>query len=315
MDDSTRRALLLRRMAWLCVVLVLAITSLSAFIRLTRAGLGCADWPACYGQALREQQQGRTPAAHDSAAVVAARIAHRVVASATLLLVAVMAMTCLGPRPRWWPEGRRALALLALALFLALLGRWSAAARVPAVTLGNLLAGFTMLALAWNLARNTGCAPRVRPSTGLRRWAMVAVAVLCVQIALGGLVSAGYAGLSCPDLAACDAQGVSWRALDPWHEPLLDTTHAGNPAGALLQQAHRLGALLLAALLLTLGGVALRRGPRAAGAALLALVAVQVALGSVLVVGALPLPVALGHNLVAGLLLAATLDLASPPLR
>jgi cytochrome c oxidase assembly protein subunit 15 len=266
---------------------------------------------------LREQQQGGLAAVDDSAAVVAARIAHRVIASATLLIVAMMAGTCLWPHPRWWHEGRLALALLGLAFFLAVLGRWSAAARVPAVTLGNLLAGFTMLALAWQLARSAGRASRVRPPAGLRACALAAIAVLYTQIALGGLVSAGYAGLSCPDLGACDTHGVSWRALDPWREPLLDAARSGNPAGALPQQAHRLGTLLLAALLLPLGIVALRRGPRPSGAALLAFFGMQAAIGITLVVGALPLPLALAHNLVAGLLLAATFDLAlgSPPLR
>ena len=314
MDDSTRRALLLRRMAWLCVVMVLAITTLSAYIRLTRAGLGCADWPACYGQALRRQPQGATIGIGDSDGVVAARLVHRVVASAALLLVALMAMTALGPRPRLWRAGRRALGLLGLALFLALLGRWSAAARVPAVTLGNLLAGFTMLALAWQLTRPTAYDPTARPTAGLRArasalrmLALAAISMLYLQIALGGLISAGYAGLACPELESCGAPGIAWHAFDPWREPPL-----GNPDGALLQLAHRLGALLLAALVPMLGIVALRRGRRAAGAALLGLFGVQVLLGSALVAGALPLGVALAHNLVAGLLLAAAFGLALP---
>ncbi|MEO8859526.1 MAG: COX15/CtaA family protein, partial [Burkholderiaceae bacterium] len=275
-------------------------------------------------------QQGHAPAASDSTAVVAARIAHRVVASTTLLLVAVMAMTCLAPRPRWWREGSRALALVALALFLALLGRWSSASRVPAVTMGNLLAGFAMLALAFNLARHAGRAAgagRGAPSAPshaigvhspaggrLRAWALLGVVLVAIQIALGGMVSSGYAGLSCPSLLTCDAGGIAWRALDPWREPMLGAMH-GNPDGALLQQVHRLGALLLIALLLPLGVMALRRGPRAAGGVLLVLMGIQVALGGALLLGALPLTVALAHNLVAGLLLATIFDLASPPLR
>ena len=106
MDDSGRRGRLLRRMALLCLLLVLVITSLSAFIRLSKAGLGCADWPACYGRALRQHQQGVAVAAEEQAATAAARLAHRVVASAALLLVIVMAMTALSSQPRHWRDSQ-----------------------------------------------------------------------------------------------------------------------------------------------------------------------------------------------------------------
>jgi len=315
MDDSERRGRLLRRMALLCLLLVLAITSLSAFIRLSKAGLGCADWPACYGRALRQQQHGVAVAPDEQAATAAARLAHRVVASTALLLVIVMAMTALTARPRLWREGRLALALLALALLLAVLGRFSSGLRVPAVAIGNLLGGFLMAALAWQLARSAG-RPAPAGAAPLRAWARLGIALLLLQVGLGGLVSAGFAGLACPHLGDCATQGLPWSALDPWREPLLDDAAGpGNAAGALLQQAHRLGALAVAALLLPLGVVALRTGRRLAGAALLCLVGVQLALGAALVVAALPLPVALAHNLVAALLLAALFDLAFAPAR
>lgn len=314
MDDSERRGRLLRRMALLCLLLVLVITSLSAFIRLSKAGLGCADWPACYGRALRQHQQGVAVAAEEQAATAAARLAHRVVASAALLLAVVMAMTALSSQPRHWREGRLALALLALALFLAVLGRFSSGVRAPAVAIGNLLGGFLMAALAWQLARSAGRPAPQRPAP-LRVWARLGIALLLLQVSLGGLVSAGFAGLACPRLADCAVQGLPWSALDPWREPLLDATRPGNAAGALLQQAHRIGALVVAALLLALGIAALRAGRRVAGGALLGLVGVQLALGATLVVAALPLPVALAHNLVAALLLAALFDLAFAPAR
>lgn len=79
--DPQRRLRLLQRLAWACAALMLATISLSAFMRLSQAGLGCADWPACYAQ------QYANAAGHG---VAAARLAHRFVASATLVLVIVM---------------------------------------------------------------------------------------------------------------------------------------------------------------------------------------------------------------------------------
>src|SRR3990167_6360490 len=169
--SAGKRLTLLHRMAWICAVLVLVITSLSAFIRLSKAGLGCEPWPQCYGQELRAQQQGAEPAQAD-AATAAARLAHRVIASTALLLILVMVMTALASRPALWPEGRLTLWLLFLALFLAVLGRWTSDARLPAVPLGNLLGGFAMFAVSVRLALVTSRPPTSSPAPDrLAGWA------------------------------------------------------------------------------------------------------------------------------------------------
>jgi len=260
-------------MALLCAALVLAITSLSAFIRLARAGLGCEPWPQCYGQSLSEATQA---AAQPVAPPVAlARLAHRVTAVAALVVIVMMVMTALLSAPILWREGAMALCLLALALFLAILGRWTADARVPAVVLGNLLAGFAMFALACRLALSTSRRPAGRPVPGA--WVGLAGALLVTQIALGGLASAGHAGISCPELARCDLSVASWQALNPWHAPLFDAADPANAAGALLHLLHRTAGLALLAVLLPLGIVAWRRGCRA-GAVLVLLLAALVSL-------------------------------------
>jgi cytochrome c oxidase assembly protein subunit 15 len=295
--------------AWACAALVLAITSLSAFIRLSQAGLGCEPWPQCYAQSLQVAGQRMAPPAEG--AVAAARITHRVVAVAALLFVIALVMMTLSKVPVLWREGRMALGLLALALFLAILGRWTTDARVPAVMLGNLLAGFAMFALSWRLVESTGRQPAASPAQpGLARWARIGLALLVAQIILGGLVSAGHAGLSCPRLPACDMAGGSWQLLNPWHETPLDVSDSINPAGALVHGLHRLGAVVVAAVLLPLGVAAWRGGQRA-GIAVILLLVVQVALGVLLVTGGLPLPMALAHNVTAALLLAAVLGLAA----
>jgi heme a synthase len=309
MFRSDPRIASLRKVAWACAALVLAITSLSAFIRLSGAGLGCEPWPQCYAQSLQSSGQHMAPPAEG--AVAAARITHRVVAVAALLLVISMVMTTLSKAPILWRQGRMALGLLALALFLAVLGRWTTDARVPAVMLGNLLAGFAMFALSCRLVQSTSQAPVATAAPdGLARWASLGVALLVAQIILGGLVSAGHAGLSCPELLTCDVGGGSWRLLNPWHETPIAVADPVNPAGALVHGLHRAGAVLVAAVLLPLGVAAWRRGRRAGAAVILLLVA-QAMLGALLIVGGLPLSLALAHNVVAALLLAAVLGLAA----
>jgi heme a synthase len=299
----------LNKLAWACAALVLAITSLSAFIRLSRAGLGCEPWPECYAQAL--QTAGQPAAARADGPVAAARIAHRIVAVVALLLVIALVMTTLSKEPMLWRQGRMALGLLALALFLAILGRWTTDSRLPAVMLGNLLAGFAMLALSWRLLQSCGNELEPTKATdGLVRWAKIGVALLVVQIVLGGLVSAGHAGLSCPQLLTCDTAGGSWQFLNPWHETPIDVADPANPAGGLVHALHRAGALMVAAVMLPLGIAAWRKGRRA-GAAMVVLVLLQAGLGALLVAGGLPLSLALAHNVVAALLVTALVGLAA----
>ena len=99
MDFTDRRLLLLRRLAGVCAAVVLLVTSLSAFMRLSHAGLGCTDWPQCYGQRLRQLQQGSPVSADEQSATPAVRVLHRVLATAALLLVVSMVLV--------WPTFQR----------------------------------------------------------------------------------------------------------------------------------------------------------------------------------------------------------------
>lgn len=293
-------------MAWLCLAMVLTVTSLSAFIRLSRAGLDCADRVACHTQARLAAHSLAVPLA-DSSAVMAARMTHRVSASAALL-VALLIVVMAFARPRRRPIAGLALALLGLVLLLALLGRWSADARIPVVTLANLLGGFLLAGCAWLLLRGTGTeAAMQRPAT-LQRWARFAVLALLAEIAAGGLLSANFAGLACPGLV-CNSPELPWQAFAAWRAPLLDA-HGITVGAEGLQQAHRLGALLLVTLLVPLGLQALHQGRRKAATILFGLLLLQVLLGIGLVVTALPMPLALAHNVVAALLLLTLLELA-----
>lgn len=299
-----RRYFVLRRLALGCALAVLAVTILSAYLRLSKIGLGCDNWPQCYGQQQRQLQQGQAHSGADSVAIGAARAVHRALAVAALLLIIVMLVVSFGSAPVLQSEGLLALALLVLALALAVLGRWSSAARVPAVAMGNLLGGFAMLALCTRLA----LAGRTQAWPRLRGWALAATVLLVVQVALGGLVSASFAGLSCSGDAPCSLwpalQQSGLGVLNPWREPVLADTAPFNSDGVSAHSLHRLMAWLVAALLLPLALLAWRRGRRRTAALLVGVLLAQLLVGVVMAQLGLPLALALAHNLLAALLLA-----------
>jgi heme a synthase len=272
------RPRVLHRLAWLCAVLVFAITSLSAFIRLSKTGVGCDPWPQCYAQSAQSAQQGQAPEAALDSAITPARTVHRVVAVVALIVI-LMLVTAALARPVLWPELRMASALLALALFLAVLGRWTAGSRMPAITLGNLLGGFAMFAVSVRLVLQATAKPIAVPRAGpaLSLYAWCAAALVFVDVALGGLVPAA-------------------------------------PAGSFDQLAltmHWLGAAGVFAVSLPLGVLAWRKGQRRAGAAVLVLLAVQVALAAILSFSSVRLGVVLAHNVAASLLLAGLVLIAA----
>lgn len=301
MNRLDRRLSLLHRLAWLCVVTVLAVTTLSAFIRLSNAGLGCADWPQCYGERGLQAAAFTGARSHEVNATVVARIAHRVMAVAALLIIVLLIVVCLGGRPRLRGSGAIAVALLALALFLAVLGRWSSGARIPAVAMANLIGGFAMLALSLRLAIRTDVSPPRQ-----RVAAVVALLLLVVQVGVGGLVSASHSGLSCVGWSDCiaAARDVPWSTLDPWREPLLTARPPFNEAGALSQSIHRGIAVLLVLAISALSLLAWRGGRRRTATALVVLLAVQTLVGLAMTQGSLPLALALLHNVLAACLFA-----------
>ncbi|WBY03190.1 COX15/CtaA family protein [Ramlibacter tataouinensis] len=294
-----RRLQTLRALAWSCAALVIAITTLSAYIRLSRTGLGCQPWPACYvSEALRT-------ASLDSVAIGFARIAHRISASAVLVAIIAALMISLARNPALWRPGRLVLGLLGLAAFLAAFGRATADSLLPAVTLGNLLAGMALFAVACAFVRATRDDGPPAASRRLRLWAWAAAVLLLVQMALGGLVSSAHAGLSCPALAACSLDAGSWALFNPFHAAG-DPAQPLNPAGALVHMAHRLGGLVVSLVLVALGLAAWRGRRRWAGALLVVLPPAQIAAGVLLVSAGLPLAVALVHNVIAAVLLTTT---------
>jgi len=311
-DRFGRAQRLLARVAAAGAALTFAVIVTSAYLRLTQVGLGCADWPACYGARIAwADTPGR--AAGEPAAARWVRGTHRLTASAVAVLVLFATVLAVG-------GGRRARGALvasgvlaALTLFLAVLGRATPGSQLPAVTLGNLTGGMAMLALFWWLRLQGRGAPgtaRAAPA-----WiAAAALALLAVQIALGALVSANFASRACASLADCRAAWWPWdwdfAAFNPWRD--VAPGAAADVARRTLNMAHRWGAVLVTGLCAGLAVLLLRRGGahRRLALALAGLLAAELALGTALVWLDLPLAAALAHNAVASLLLVTAVSAA-----
>ena len=213
---------------------------------------------------------------------------------------------------------------LAVVIFQALLGKWTVTMLLkPVIVMGHLLGGMlTFSLLTWMAWRATHLPVVLADATVLRRWLMVAIAVLGVQIALGGWVSANYAALACGaggwttgqhhylDFPRCVGQWwppsdfsegfVLWRGVGADYEGgVLD-----GASRIAIQMAHRMFAVVAAATLLLLSWRTMRTpGLRAWSLVLALLTLAQVLLGVLNVKLSLPLPVAVLHNGGAALLL------------
>ncbi|MCC6813910.1 MAG: COX15/CtaA family protein [Rubrivivax sp.] len=304
LDPLQRRRRRIRSLAALAWLLMLSVITVSAFIRLSQSGVGCADWPVCYEQA----------AGHASAHpwLGLARATHRVTASAMLLVVLGLLVATGRRTPDLRHERRLALGVLLLTLWLAGLGALMRGASAPAVVLGNLLGGLATLALCGRLL--VCGSDRTAPAPSLRRWAWWAMLLVFFQAAFGGLIDARHAASSCQHLSECAdlarAAGWDWRVLSPWPAASAAGELAPQARGAWLHLLHRLGALLLVPVLATLAWKALRQGFSIPAIGVFVLLVLELTLGSLLAATGFPLPLALAHNLVAALLLTLLAGLA-----
>jgi cytochrome c oxidase assembly protein subunit 15 len=292
----------LRLLSVVAASLALVVVVLGAYVRLSDAGLGCPDWPLCYGRPLPAQIADA--GAHAKAWK---EMAHRYLAGTLGVLIVALTLAA------WRARRSRgiALAVVLLVVFQATLGMWTVTMLLkPAIVTAHLLGGMATLALLAWLALSQwphASAPEVR---GLRTLALLALGVLAVQIALGGWVSANYAALACPELPLCRGALVPpMNFADAFHVVReLGRTGEGEllPIEALtaIHWTHRLFALVALAVVLTAAARALRV-LRPIGVALATLVVLQFGLGVANVALALPLPLAAAHNAGAALLLVA----------
>ena len=320
--------MLFRRLLSLTVALTFLVVVIGAFVRLTDAGLGCPDWPGCYGHltSLPETEQeiaaaqAQDPRGTYDAGKAFREMLHRYLAGALGLLILGLAVLC---RTRLGSTrlARGTMALLALVVLQALLGMWTVTLQLkPLVVTLHLLGGFATLGLAWWLLLRYRDWPRpmaLDPPRSLHYLYAAALAGLVVQITLGGWTSSNYAALACPDFPTCREQWwpsgmdfseafVLWRGLGIDYEyGVLD-----SPARTAIHVAHRIGAVVASALILALAIASIRSkfgALRTSGWVLVALLAIQVSLGIGNIVLQLPLAVAVAHNAFAAILLLAIL--------
>lgn len=316
-----------RRLGLLASILALAVVMLGAWVRLSDAGLGCPDWPGCYGhltvptvrleisdanQAFPERPVETHKAWKE--------MIHRYFAGSLGLLIAAMAFLALRNRHDSRQPVLLPLVLLGLVIFQALLGMWTVTLQLkPLVVMGHLLGGFATLSLLWWLYLRTHVSGNQYLFTqiNLMPWAILGVLLLVMQIALGGWTSSNYAALACPDFPTCQGKWwpetdfreafVLWRGLGVNYEfGVLE-----HPARTAIHLTHRIGAVVVAGYLFFLGFIGLRHlsgGARNMAYVLLLLLLTQIGLGISNVIFHLPLPVAVLHNGVAALLLLALLS-------
>jgi heme a synthase len=330
---TMNRLNVLRRLVLAGVVLGFCVVVFGAYVRLTYAGLGCPDWPGCYGHVtpLGAQAAGvGTPDAPLEVGKAWREMIHRYAASTLgLIIVAIAVLSFVWRRERQVPRAMP-LVLVGLVVFQGLLGMLTVTWKVkPLIVTSHLAFGLVTVAVLWWLwlslrVRDGAAQVHAAPATAaltthVRRAALIGLVALVIQILLGGWTSTNYAAIACPDLPTCQAQWwpaadfhqgfVLWRGLGVNYEGgVLDL-----PARVAIHFTHRLGAIVATLALAFAAFVTLARrrdrASRVAAWAVCAALALQLAIGVTMVLQAFPLSLATAHNAGAAALLLATLAL------
>lgn len=305
----------LRHLTWVTAFLTFDLILFGAFTRLTDSGLGCPDWPGCYGHSnpLSAGEEIRAAeSALPSGPVTMTKawieMLHRYFAMAVgFLIIVLMVMSW-----RRWLRTRlpaHAPWLASFTLFAVCLqgafGAWTVTMKLqPAIVTTHLLGGISLLLLlAWAAMREQGRPPLGAGTAALRPLALVSFALLAVQIALGGWVSTNYAVMACPDFPLCHGRLVPdmdfAHGFTLWRD--LGMTGAGEPipfqALVAIHWVHRKMAYVVLAVLSLLAWRALHvDGLRAPARLLAVLLVVQALTGLSNVVLQWPLVLAVLHN-------------------
>ena len=315
---------LYNRLLLLALGLTALVIVLGVFTRLSDAGLGCPDWPGCYGHLLSPmsdqeiaQAKVRYPWRPVEISKAIKEMVHRYFAGSLVILVFILVWQALRHRHDRGVPVRLSLVLCGLILFQAVLGMWTVTWRLqPLVVVAHLLCGFTTLVLLWLMLLRTGYVSIAKTSDGRYFfWAVGGLVLLVIQIALGGWMSANYAALACSDFPTCQKQWwpdmdwlqgfILWRGIGPDYE--FGTLE--SPARTAIHMAHRLGALFIFIYLFGLMVSLMKSGTsvvvKKTAGIVMVLLLLQLLLGIGNVVFALPMLVAIAHNIVAALLLLA----------
>ena len=307
----------IRKLAGIGVIFALLVVSVGAYTRLADAGLGCPDWPGCYGFLTVPDEateistaEARYPEAPVEFAKAWWEMGHRYIAGALLLLVASILFMAYRAREEEDTPLKLAAVLMFVILWQAAFGAWTVTLKLwPQVVTGHLIGGFTTLSLMWLLFLRQGGLSDMVSALPRPNWlAKIAFVAVVLQIILGGWVSSNYAALACYDFPSCDGtytpnidlqQGFNiFQSVGPNYLGGLMT----NEARMAIHWVHRIGAIVV---LLVVGGLVIQTVKQAAviGYVLLAVLVTQITLGILNVVWVLPLLNATAHNTVGALLL------------
>ncbi len=318
------------RLVLLFILLAAIVVSLGAFTRLVDAGLGCPDWPGCYGHIMWPESQAEIDVAQQAfpdAPVDTDKtwpeMVHRYFASALGFCILCMTVFSWRQRSESHQPVKLITGLLVLVIVQGLFGMWTVTLKLwPQVVTVHLLGGFSTLSLLWLLfLRLSHRDWQVKTSLlsldkaqflRLRLLASKALIVVVLQISLGGWTTSNYAALACIDFPTCHGE---WLPTADFVEGFNITQKIGpnylggmldNDARTAIHWTHRLGALLVSIVSVILMVLLWRTGNknlRILSAATGVILCLQVALGITNIVAVLPLSVAVAHNGVGAILL------------
>jgi len=313
----------LRKLVFVSILLAIVVVSLGAYTRLTHAGLGCPDWPGCYGfidvPKTTEQIVAAEQAFPDRPVEPHKawnEMIHRYFAGSLGLLILMIALMSLKRRAQGGSVGLPILILLVV-VFQAALGMWTVTMKLmPVVVMGHLLGGFTTLCLLLLLYLRLSDYRVPGGDFAVKKYAKFAVIgifILAGQIGLGGWTSSNYAALTCTELPICQAGWVDLinfeHAFDlvPPEKESYEFGHLDHASRVTIHVMHRFGAIVTTLYLMWLVISIYRRAQspffRNAALSLGFILSVQVGLGISNVWFSLPLSVAVSHNVVAAMLM------------
>jgi heme a synthase len=316
------------KLVLIATLLAVCVVVLGAYVRLSDAGLGCPDWPGCYGTLTIPQSESAIahaqvvyPDSPIEEAKAWKEMIHRYLAGALGLLVLAIFVQAWRKRDeinvaKWLPGF-----LLALIVFQAALGMWTVTLLLrPIIVSAHLIGGMSTLAiLTWITHRHWGAiASHIQLSLAVRLAIRGAIVVLFMQIFLGGWTSTNYAALACTDFPTCHGMWIPEMDFSNAFNWLreLGVGNDGKPlplaAYTAIQWTHRIGAIVTFIYLGWLG-LSLLKQPQFKKIALimLSLLVIQIILGIANLVLHLPLALAVGHNMGAALLLISVVVLNS----
>jgi len=308
-----------KRLTFFATLLALIVVSFGAYTRLTDSGLGCPDWPGCYGtlsvpESIDQIEKAQAVYPDSPVEIEKAWIEmiHRYIAGILGIMILVIAFMSIRLREQINYSLKWPFFLLGLVIFQAALGMWTVTLLLkPAVVTSHLLGGMTVLGiLTFLMHRNYGTHRENFVSNKYERKIIrFSLVLLFIQIALGGWTSTNYAALACTDYPTCHGSLVPemdfYNAFTIFRE--LGVTSIGEPLSLealhAIQWVHRIGAIVLLVYLLFVAYILkVNQGFNMWRNVLILVISLQFIIGIANLLLHLPIVLATLHNLGAALL-------------